>query len=169
MSNGQVATWSGKVWRDELISSAKSSASMSWRALHSLLSASCLSAESHKGHKHLSMLGRKKSLLKVDWVFSVPSYRNCLFFLRCLFSGRLISISRFTAKSVWQEAGPFSLKSTRYSLTPSVSVLSVSMDTFGLCSSLLTKLTWYKTLYQVIVQSRKDQGPRVQRLAWISS
>lgn len=29
MSNGQVATWSGKVWREELISRAKSSASMS--------------------------------------------------------------------------------------------------------------------------------------------
>ena len=89
---------------------------------------------------------------EVDWVFSVASYRNCFVFLRCLFSRRFISTSRFTVMSVasiWQEASPFFLNFSRCSLTPSVSALSVCY--------LLTRLTWCKTLYQVIAQSRKDQ------------
>lgn len=73
----------------------------------------------------VSTIGRKNSLLKassgVDCVSSALSYRNCFFFLRCLLSGNFLSMSRSSAistASVWLDATPFPLKSSRYSVTP---------------------------------------------------
>lgn len=68
MSNGQVASWSGNLCRDELISSVKSSASLSWKVcsnfLHQSWSFSFLMVyfmvsferDGHKGHTVYTLL-----------------------------------------------------------------------------------------------------------------